>query len=206
MVQDRQSLSQDIEATRGRIDDTIEALSYKADVKSRTRESIIYRKDKLMGTVSGAKDRAVQSLVGTKDSAMESMSGAKQSVGSTVGGATPSTEDIKYGARRTAGLAQDNPWGFALGAVAVGFLAGTLMRSTKLEQEKVGPVADQIKDKVKETGQEAFERGKQVVESLPQAAEEAKQQATERVAETAKEQAQELATHTKERAESISTK
>jgi ElaB/YqjD/DUF883 family membrane-anchored ribosome-binding protein len=205
LVQDRQSLSQDIEATRGRIDDAIEALSYKADVKSRTRESIIYRKDKVMGRVSQAKDRAVESLVGTKDSARESVSGAKESVGSTVSTATPSTEDIKYGATRTAGLAQENPWGFALGAVAVGFLAGTLMRSTRLEEEKVGPVADQIKEKVIETGQEAIERGKQVVESLPQAAEEAKQSVSERVAETAKEQAQELAAHTKERAESIST-
>lgn len=206
MVQDRESLSQDIEATRGRIDETIDAISYKADVRSRARESISHRKDKLMGTMSDAKDRAVGSLVGSKDSAKASTADARDSVGSSVSDATPSSDDIRYGIKRTAGLAQENPWGFALGAVAVGFLAGTLMRPTRLEREKVGPVADQIKEKVYETGQEAFERGKEVVESLPQAAEEAKQSVSERVAETAKEQAQELAAHTKERAESISTK
>ena len=49
-------------------------------------------------------------------------------------------------------------------AVAVGFIAGLLVPATKVEDEKIGPIADQVKEKAKETGQEALERGKEVAE------------------------------------------
>ena len=46
----------------------------------------------------------------------------------------------------------------ALGAVAVGFVGGLLIPSTRVEDEKIGPMADQVKDKARETGQEALDR------------------------------------------------
>ncbi|HEX8086766.1 MAG TPA: hypothetical protein VF529_20935 [Solirubrobacteraceae bacterium] len=122
--------------------------------------------------------------------AKEKVSGAVQSVRESVGGATPSTGDVKDVARRGAGVAQENPLGLAIGSIAIGFLAGMLLPATNVENEKLGPVADQMKDQVKETGQEALERGKQVAEEVASTAQEHVQQATEDVKETAQQAAQ----------------
>ncbi len=78
--------------------------------------------------------------------------------------ATPRRQDVEQGAKRAAGLAQHDPLGLALGAVALGFVAGVLLPSTPFEHEKIGRVADQVKDKATETGQEVLERGKQVAQ------------------------------------------
>jgi hypothetical protein len=60
-------------------------------------------------------------------------------------------------------VVQENPLGVAVGAVAVGFLAGMVIPSTRIENEKIGPMADHVKDQVKESGQEVLERGKAAV-------------------------------------------
>jgi hypothetical protein len=100
--------------------------------------------------------------------------------------ATPSSGDVKQGAQQAVSVAESNPLGLAVGAVAVGFVAGMLVPSTRVEEEKIGPIADQVKDKARETGQEALEHGKQV-------AQEAAQSAQETVKESGQQHAQELA-------------
>jgi len=104
------------------------------------------------------------------------------SVRDRVTGSTPDSGDVKDGAKQAVGVAQENPLGLAIGAAAVGFLAGMLIPSTRMEDERIGPVADQVKDKALETGQEALERGKHVAQQTAQSA-----------AETAKEAGQEQA-------------
>ena len=81
-----------------------------------------------------------------------------------IAGGTPDSGEVKEKARRASSVAQENPLGLAIGAVAVGFVAGMLIPSTRVEDEKLGSVADDVKDKVKETGQEALEHGKQVAQ------------------------------------------
>ena len=92
---------------------------------------------------------------------------------------------MKDGAKQAVGVAQQNPIWLALGSVAVGFVAGMLIPSTKVEDEKIGPMADQMKERAKETGQEALDRGKQV-------AQEAAQSATATAKESGQQQAEEL--------------
>jgi hypothetical protein len=59
-------------------------------------------------------------------------------------------------------------------------VAGLLIPSTRVEDEKIGPMADQVKDRAKETGQEALERGKHVAQEAAQTVkEEGRQQAEE---------------------------
>jgi gas vesicle protein len=144
MGEDPDMIRRDIEDTRERMGDTVDALGYKADVKSRAKES-----------VTGKVDSVKEKLVGAKDSAHE---------------ATPSAGDVKQGAQRAVGVAQENPLGLAIGAAAAGFLAGMLIPSTRVEDEKIGPMADQVKDQIKETGQEALERGKAVAQETASAA------------------------------------
>lgn len=131
MGQDPDTIRDEVEQTRERMGETIDALGHKADVKGRTKER----------------------------------------------------------ARRVAGVAQENPLGLAVGAVAVGFLAGMLVPSSRMEDEKLGPMADQVKEQVKETGQEALERGKQVAQSAAGTAREEAQQQGQELSESAREHA-----------------
>jgi gas vesicle protein len=191
MGQDPDLIRKDIEDTRERMGETVDALGYKTDVKSRAKESVTGKVDSVKEKIVGAKDSAVESVVGAKDSAME---------------ATPSTGDVKAGARQAVGVAQENPLGLAVGAVAVGFLAGMLIPSTRVENEKIGPMADQVKEQIKETGQEALEHGKAVVqETASSAADAAKQTAQEQGKEHAsqvKDSAQQSAQQTREQVRS----
>jgi len=124
--------------------DTVEAIGYKADVPSRTKEAVSDRVQSVKDKVTGAAGRANE--------------------------ATPDAGDVKQGARKAVGIAQENPLGLAIGAVATGFLVGLLVPSTRIEDEKIGPLADQVKQQAKETGQEAVERGKQVAQEAAEAA------------------------------------
>jgi gas vesicle protein len=155
-------IEQQIEETRERMGDTVEALSAKADEPGRVR-----------GYVSDKKDAVTSKLTGAKDT----VAGGGSNMASTGGDMANSATDA---ARRGAGMAKDNPLGLAVGAVAVGFVAGTLLPSTKVENEKLGPMADQVKDQARELGSEALEHGKDIAqETAQQAAETAKQQTRE---------------------------
>jgi gas vesicle protein len=110
-----------------------------------------------------------------------------QSMKAKVSGSTPDAGDVKQGARQAAGMAQENPLGLAVGSVAVGFVAGMLIPSTKVEDERIGPMADQVKEKARETGQEAMERGRDVAEQAAESAKETAREAGQRQAEEMRE-------------------
>jgi gas vesicle protein len=94
-------------------------------------------------------------------------------------------QDKKDSARKAAGVAQENPLGLAIGAVAVGFIAGMLIPSTRVEDEKLGGMADDVKAKVKETGSEALEHGKQVAQDAAQTVKESGREHAQQVKESA---------------------
>ena len=143
MGEDPQAIRREIEDTRERMGDTVDALGYKADVKSRTKEAVSDRMD---------------------------------SIKEKVGGSTPSTGDVRQGARKAGGLAKENPLGLAIGATAVGFIAGLLVPTTRIEDEKLGPVASDMREKAMDAGQEAMDRGKQVAQDAMQTAKESGQE------------------------------
>jgi Protein of unknown function (DUF3618) len=145
MGEDPGQIKQDIEQTRERMGDTVDALGYKADVPGRAKE-------------------AVSSRVDTVKEKMPSRGQA-------------------------AGMARENPLGLAVGAVAVGFVAGMALPSTRVEDEKIGPLADDVKEKAKETGQEAMERGKEVARQAADTAKEAGREQAEGLRESAQEKA-----------------
>jgi ElaB/YqjD/DUF883 family membrane-anchored ribosome-binding protein len=84
-------------------------------------------------------------------------------------------------ARQASGMAQENPLGLAVGAVAVGFVAGALVPSTKIEDERIGPIAAQMKDKAREAGEEVVERGKEVAQQAAETAQEAGREQAEQM-------------------------
>ena len=186
MGQDPEVIRREIEDTRERMGETVEALGYKADVPTRTKEAVSDR-------VTAAKEK----ITGAAGSVNEAITGAAGSVNE----ATPSTGDVKRAARKGAGLAQENPLGLAIGSIAVGFLAGMLIPSTNVENEKLGPMADQVKETAMQTGQEALEQGKQVAQEVASTAQEHMQEAVSDVKDTAQQSAQEHGQQVKETAQ-----
>jgi hypothetical protein len=156
MGEDASQIREEIEHTRAEMGDTVDALAHKTDVKSRVKESFADKRERLRAQMAGTTSR--------------------------FGEATPGGQEVKEGAQRAVGIAEENPLGLAFGGIAAGFLVGMLLPSTRVEDERVGPIADQVKEKAIETGQEAMERGKDVAG-----------QAAEQAVETAKEAGQEQA-------------
>jgi hypothetical protein len=181
MGQDPDAIRQDIEQTRTEMSETVEAIGYKADVPSRAKDAVSEKVENVKSAVSGTATRAKEAVTGAADRA---------------NAATPSRGEVKQTTRQAVGLAKENPLGLAIGAVAIGFLAGLAVPSTRVEDEKLGPVADQVKEKVKETGQEAVDRGKQVAQDVAStAADTARSSAQDhgqQLADGAKESAQDV--------------
>jgi hypothetical protein len=176
MGEEPSQIREEIEQTRSEMGTTVEALAHKADVKSRVKESITDKKDRLQAQMSGASSR--------------------------IGDATPETSQVRDGAKQAVGVAEENPIGLALGGLAAGFLAGMLLPSTRIEDERVGPIATEVKQKAVEAGEEAVDRGKdvanQVAEKAVETAKEAGQQQAEELKSSAQESAEEVAQHARQ--------
>lgn len=156
-------IRKEIEGTRDRMGDTVDAITSKADVSQRVKDSVSDKRERLMHQMQGTASR--------------------------MGDATPDTGDVKAGAKQAAGFAQRNPLGLAIGGVAAGFLAGMVLPSTRVEDERLGPMADDVKDRALEGGEEAIERGRQVAHDVADAAGESAGD----VIDTAKESARDVA-------------
>ena len=197
MGEDPRAIRTEIEETRERMGDTVDALAYKADVKTRAKESVSDKVDSLKSKVTGAKDSVSDSTPSggdVKARTKDRVVGVKD----RVVGATPDTGDVKRQARRAKSVAEENPLGLAVGAVAVGFLAGMLIPSTRVEDEKIGPVADQVKAKAAETGQQVLDRGKQVASDVASSAAETAKESGREHAHGAADDARQAAAETRE--------
>jgi gas vesicle protein len=162
MGQDPSDIRAEIEDTRARVGDQVDALSYKTDVPARVGDYVDDKKQAVKDKVTGVKD----AVTGTASNAIPS--------GAQVG--------------RLKDTAERNPFGLAVGAAAIGFVAGLLVPSTKVENEQMGNMSDRLIDAAKETAGDAVERGKQVADD-----------AVETVKESGREQGQELASNLQER-------
>jgi len=158
MGKDPSDIRAEIEETRARVGDEADALSYKTDVPARVGDYVDDKKEAVKEKVTGVKD----AVTGTASKAVPS--------GETVG--------------RVKDTAARNPLGLALGAAALGFVAGLLIPSTRVENERIGEMSDRVVDAAKETASDALERGKQVA-----------QEAAETAKESGKGQGEELASN-----------
>ena len=159
----------EIDDTRAQMSETVGALGHKADVKTRVKDSISDKKD---------------AVVGKADSLV-----------SKVTGAVPDSGQLKHGAEKV-GISKQNPLGLAIGGAAVGFIAGLILPSSRIEDDKLGETSDQVMNRVKETGQEAIERGKTVAQDTLESAKDTAK-------ESGKEQGKEVASSVKETAREI---
>jgi hypothetical protein len=144
MGQDPSVIRAEIEQTRERVGDEVDALSYKTDVGARASDYVDEKKEAIKSKITGAKD--------------------------TVTAPLPDSRAIKRGAAHVRDTAESNPLGLALGGLAVGFVVGTLLPQTQVENERMGELSDRVMDAAKDTATEAVERGKQVAQDAAGAA------------------------------------
>jgi gas vesicle protein len=162
-------IREDIEETRVRMGETVEAIGYKTDVKSRVKDSIVQKKDAVVG--------GADSLV------------------SRVSGVVPDGRQVKAGAQKV-GVSRQNPLGMAIAGAAVGFVAGTLLPSTTVEDERLGEMSDQVGEKAREAGQEALDRTKDV-------ARDAVDEARQTVEDRSGDEAQKMASSLRDKAQEV---
>ena len=170
MAQTSDELKQEINQTREQLADTADALAYKADVPTRTKDWVGDKKDAIVSAVGGAS--------------------------ATVGDATPDGAEVAQSVGRLKRLAERNPVGLAIGGAAVGFIAGLLAPSTRVEDERIGPMADEVKATAAEAGREALDRGKDVVQEAGSAA-------IETAKERGREEGEELSESLQEKAREV---
>jgi hypothetical protein len=168
MGEDPSVIRAEIEETRVRVGDEVDALSYKTDVGARAGDFVEEKKEAVKSKLVGAKD----AVVGTATKPVPS----RQQLAS-----------VKDTAER-------NPVGLAIGGLAAGFVIGTLLPSTRVENERLGEVSDRVVDAARETASEAVDRGKHV-------AQEATQAAVDTAKETGRQQTDELTSTLQERAQ-----
>ena len=143
MGEEPEAIERQIEETRGRIGERVDALADKANIGSRVGSAVAAKRDAVTGGVQRALSEAGESM--------------------------PGGEEVRYRAQRGAGALRDNPLALALGAAAAGALLGLLIPSTAAEDERLGAVGDTLRAKARETGEEALSRGQQVAEDVSEA-------------------------------------
>jgi hypothetical protein len=169
--------------------DTVDALGYKADVKARTHDYVVERRNAITGKASGA----AHAVGGAADAVVSRLTGGSDA-------ATSPTSDETSATERVGGMARDNALGVALAGVGVGLVVGLLLPSTRIEYERVGPVADEVKDQVKETGQEVVEHGKQIARETAEDVQEHGKEHVSELVESAKEHGREAVSSAREQA------
>jgi ElaB/YqjD/DUF883 family membrane-anchored ribosome-binding protein len=149
------AIRREIEDTREEMAETIDALEYKADVKSRAKDKMTEMRE----SVAERADGVLSSIRDTAQRVTDNMRGGMTDTTSTM---QQSTDEMSTRARsgmeQGKRLAEDNPLLLAVGAVAAGFLIGIALPGTRMEDEKLGPKADEVKSQAMQRGSEMIER------------------------------------------------
>jgi len=146
MGQSPSDIRAEIEETRARVGDEVDALSYKTDMPARVGDYVDEKKRALKGKVTGAKD----------------------AITDTASAAVPSGRQIG----KLKDTAERNPLGLVVGGAAIGFLTGLILPSTRVEDRQLGEISDKVVDVAKDTAGEALESGKQVAQDAVDSASE----------------------------------
>ncbi|MDX6466516.1 MAG: hypothetical protein QOI27_1556 [Gaiellaceae bacterium] len=192
MGQDPWQIRREIEQTRERMSGTVEAIGYRTDVKTRTRDAIAERKDAVMNKASGVVNKVVGAMPEVPSPSDMSMPGFVPDGDQVRNGA----EQVKQGAKQAVSVAQANPIGLGLGSVAMGLLVGMALPSTRAEDQRLGELADELKQQARDVGHEALDRGKQV-------AQDAVTQVSDTVQESGQRQGEALAESVRQTAEDV---
>ncbi|HZT11952.1 MAG TPA: hypothetical protein VFA29_04085 [Candidatus Baltobacteraceae bacterium] len=160
MDQERSEV-REVEEARRRVADDVRSVAYNANVVDRAKENIQGRIDDMKG---GVTDR----LGDMRDRVGDGVEGMRDRVSDV----RDSLQERMQGMARNIPLRGDNPIGMLLAGMAIGFLVGLLLPVTQFENERLGPVADEMKDRVRQARSEVVRRGGEVIKETIEAARE----------------------------------
>lgn len=188
MGKDPDEIREEIEETRDRMSDTVDAIAYKTDVPNRMHDAVNDRVSSVKSTISGTIGTMCDRVVDVQQKmgdAWQQMGAARERVSS----ALPDPQDLQQVTMTTIDRVRENPLGIFFGAAAVGFLLGSLLPATDIENERLGQFSDQLKQTAQTTGGQILAQSKAVMRDTIEAAKDAAtQSAMERgqdVAQTA---------------------
>jgi ElaB/YqjD/DUF883 family membrane-anchored ribosome-binding protein len=139
-----------VEEARERVTQDVRSVAYNADIVDRAKENVQGRIDDMKGTVTDTVSDMRDRVNDVRDAVQDRM----QSVA------------------RNIPLPGDNPIGMLFAGLAVGFLVGLILPVTRFESERLRPVADEMKDRVRQARSEVVKRGGEVLKDTIDAAKE----------------------------------
>jgi ElaB/YqjD/DUF883 family membrane-anchored ribosome-binding protein len=104
------------------------------------------------------------------DSVQARVASGIQNARTSVGNMIPTTNDVRNLAGHAVGVIEKNPIGALLSAFAVGFLAGSLLPSTPVEDERLGALKGTLQNQAQGVGAQALQHGKAVIRDTIEAA------------------------------------
>jgi len=146
MDQERSEV-REVEDARERVAEDVRNVAYNANVVERAKE-----------TAQGRVDDAKQMMGDRVRSARERLENARDSV-----------RDM---ARNMPMNPTDNPMGMVFAGLAIGFLIGMLLPVTRFESERLGPMTDDMKERMRQAGTEVMRRGGEVIKETIESAKE----------------------------------
>lgn len=132
--------SREVADARERVAQDVRSVAENANVVERAKE-----------TVQNRMDDAKSAVGGTVQGARDSIQSSVQNIGSSV---RDNLRDTNL---------MENPVAMLVGGLAVGFLIGLVLPVTRFENERIGPIAEDMKDRVREARSEVVRRGGEVI-------------------------------------------
>jgi ElaB/YqjD/DUF883 family membrane-anchored ribosome-binding protein len=142
MDQNRDQL-REVEQARQRVAQDVRSVAENANVVERAKENVQGKVDDAKSAMSDQVRTARDKLADARDT----MSTSMQSMRENIGNMNP----------------MENPIGMLLAGLAVGFLIGLVLPVTRFEAERIGPMTEDMKDRVRQAGTEVVRRGGEVI-------------------------------------------
>lgn len=158
MGQEPSELREELEETRLRVGEEVDAISYKTDVGARVGDYVSDKKDAVTSKLGAVKDVAAKPI--------------------------PDRTQIQQ-VRRTA---ERNPLGLAVGAAGVGFALGLLLPGTRTENEKLGAAGDKVSEVAREGWEHGKQVAQETAQGAMDAAKDSSSRHGEELSSSLKEQ------------------
>jgi ElaB/YqjD/DUF883 family membrane-anchored ribosome-binding protein len=156
MDQERDQV-REVEEARQRVAQDVRSVAENANVVDRAKENV-------QGKVDDAKSMMSERVRGAREkleSARETMQSSVQNMASNM------RENMKNP------NPMENPIGMLFAGLAVGFLIGLALPVTRFESERIRPLTDDMKDRMRQAGSEVVRRGGEVIKETIDAGREA---------------------------------
>lgn len=146
MDQDRDQIRQ-VEDARERVAQDVRSVAENANIVERTKENVQGKVDDAKSMVGERVRDARHKLEAARDSVQSSMQSTVDNMRINAGNLNP----------------MENPLGMMIAGLAIGFLIGLALPMTRFESERLRPVADDVKDRMRQARGEVVRRGTEVI-------------------------------------------